>query len=282
MVERTYIVRGNMPREIFPDLFWLGGCSNSGAWPGRSIHEARHEATAAYIILGSDKTLMVDSGHFGHWYALQDQLDKVLQGRGLDYVLPTHQEIPHAGNLGRLLAAYPQAKAVGDVRDYHLFHPELDLDRLVMMHDGDRIDLGDREFVFLEAIWKDLTPTLWGYDTRLKALFTSDGFGLTHMHEDNICDLMPHEMPESVFDIHEHRYAAPFVGFRYQNQEKKIAKFKALQKQFPIDVIVSAHGGPLMGPGLNDFIAEMFRVFATGAYGPQKVSGTGWKYVSKF
>jgi len=282
MAERTYIVRGAMPRKVLPDLHWLGGCSNSGAWPGRSIHEARHETTAAYIILGSEKTLMVDTGHFGHWYVLQEQLENALQGRTLDYVFPTHQEIPHSGNLGRLLELYPQARAVGDVRDYHLFHPEIDLERLRMMQAGDRISLGDRDFVFLEAIWKDLTGTMWGYDTKIGALFTSDGFGMTHMHEDDICDLMPHEMPAAQFETYRHRYAAPFVGFRYQNQVANIAKFRTLQKRFPIKMIVSAHGGPLMEPGLDDFIEEMFRVFATGDYGPQKVAALGWEHVSKF
>ena len=282
MVERTYIVRGDLPRKIMPDLYWLGGCSNSGAWPGRSIHGARHEATVTYIILGSEKTLMVDTGHFGHWYALEEQLESVLQGRTLDYVFPTHQEIPHAGNLGRLLELYPEAKAVGDVRDYHLFHPEIDLDRLQIMGDGDRVSLGDRDFVFVEAIWKDLSGTMWGYDSKIETLFTSDGFGMVHMHEDDICDLMPHEMPEVVLDTHRQRYAAPFVGFRYQDQKEKIAKFKALQEKIPIKVIASAHGGPLIGPILDAFVEEMFQVFATGDYGPQKVSGTGWEYVSKF
>ena len=85
---------------------------------------------------------------------------------------------------------------------------------------------------------------MWGYDTKLKALFTSDGFGMTHLHADDICDLMPHEMPEAAFNNYKHRYAAPFVGFRYQNQKKKIAQFRALQAQYPIELIVSAHGGP--------------------------------------
>lgn len=282
MVERTYIVRGDIPRQITPDLYWLGGCSNSGAWPGREIHEARHEATASYLVLGSEKTLLVDTGHFGHWYVFKDQLRATLQGRSLDYVFPTHQEIPHAGNLGRLLEVYPDAVAVGDVRDYHLFHPEVDLDRMHIMHDGDGVSLGDRDFIFVEAIWKDLTGTMWGYDTRAETLFTSDGFGMVHMHQEDVCDLMPHEMPEDVFDTHRHRYAAPFVGFRYQDQNKKIAQFKALQKRFPIKVIASAHGGPLYGPILEPFIEDMFKVFATGDYGPQKVSGLGWKYVSSF
>ena len=282
MVERTYIVQGDFPRQVMPDFYWLGGCSNSGAWPGREIHEARHELTAAYLIIGSKHTLMIDTGHYGHWYVLRDQLQEVLAGRPIDFVFPTHQEIPHSGNLGRLLELYPDAVAVGDVRDYHLFHPDIELDRLVMMDDGDSVDLGDRRFVFVDAIWKDLTGTMWGYDDKNKMLFTSDGFGMTHMHQEDICDLMPHEMSDEKLSVHRTRYAAPFVGFRYQDQTRNIRRFRDLQKRFPIEAITSAHGGPLVGDIMNEIVEETLAVFATGEYGPQKIVQTGWRHAAKF
>jgi glyoxylase-like metal-dependent hydrolase (beta-lactamase superfamily II) len=106
-----------------PDLAWTG--------PASKRRPITHEPCLAYVILGATKTLMVDTGHFAHWYSLEGQLAAVLQGRTLDYVFPTHQEIPHSGSLSRLLHKYPQAVAVGD-----------------------------REFVVLDAIWKDLSGTM--------------------------------------------------------------------------------------------------------------------------
>ena len=111
---RAYIVRG-LPRRVLPDLAWLGGCSNSAGWPGPAAlrRPITHEPCVAYLILGAAKTVLLDTGHFAHWYALQGQLEDMLQGRSLDYVFVSHQEIPHTGNLGRLLRKYPAAKAVG-------------------------------------------------------------------------------------------------------------------------------------------------------------------------
>ena len=40
-----------------------------------------------------------------------------------------------------------------------------------------KLDLGDREIVFLDAIWKDLSGTMWAYDTKLKLFFGADFFG---------------------------------------------------------------------------------------------------------
>ena len=130
-VQRAYIVRG-LPRRVLPDLAWLGGCSNSAGWPGPAAlrRPITHEPCVAYLILGARKTVMLDTGHFAHWHSLAGQIEEMLQGRSLDYVFVSHQEIPHTGNLGRLLQKYPQAKAVGDVdaemqlRRMHVQHVE--------------------------------------------------------------------------------------------------------------------------------------------------------------
>src|ERR1700722_736755 len=102
MVNAAYITSDRLPRQIIPGLFWLGGCSNSAGWPGRENAPAIHEPISVYLVVGRDRTLLVDTGHFAHWYAIEPQLEQVLAGRSLDYILPTHPELPHTGNLGRL------------------------------------------------------------------------------------------------------------------------------------------------------------------------------------
>lgn len=269
-IQKAYIVSGGLPRIVTSDLAWVGGCSNSAGWPGRENQRPiTHEPCAAFVILGSKKTLMLDTGHFGLWYSLEGQLEQVLNGRPLDYVFPSHQEIPHSGNLGRLLKKYPNAQAVGDVRDYHLFHPEIPLNRLVQKQHGESIDLGDRDFVFLNAIWKDLSGTMWGYDNKLKLLFTADGFGHIHALTDNVCGTMPHEMSAAQFKAISDRPALPFTGMRQRDQHKRVAAFENLMKKYPLEIIVSGHCGPIMGAALQPIIEKLMNTIGMTNVGPK-------------
>jgi len=254
--DRAYIVHGGLPRMVLPDLAWVGGCSaGAGRYvppaPGAPVRVQRsigHEHCVAHVIMGSKKTLLLDSGHYAHWWSLDSQLDAVLQGRPLDYVFLSHQEIPHTGNMGRLLAKYPNCIAVGDVRDYHLFHPEVELERIQIMRHEESVDLGDRKIVFLDAIWKDLSGTMWAYDTALKLFFGADLFGFMHTEEDNVCGMMFHEMSEEKFQQLSDRHAMPFFGKDWRDQQIRVAAFRNLMKKYPIEIITSGHVGPIMGP----------------------------------
>jgi flavorubredoxin len=268
--QRAYIVRG-LPRLVLPDLAWLGGCSNSAGWPGPASRRRpiTHEPCVAYLILGAQKTVMLDTGHFAHWHSLEGQIEQMLQGRRLDYVFVSHQEIPHTGNLGRLLGKHPQAKAVGDVRDYHLFHPEVALERLVPMRHGEALDIGDRQIVFLDALWKDLDGTMWAYDTRLKMLFGADIFGYIHQDDENICGTMLHEMSPELAERASERAALPFFGLRQRSQTSRVAAFRRLLERYPVDIITSGHTAPIMAGMTAPIIEKMLAKLDSPTEGPR-------------
>jgi len=161
-------------REFAPGVHWLGGCQEA-----RTSSGPVHYHISCYLVVGSERTLLVDSGDPRHWPAIAEQLDEALGGRQLDYVLPTHPEIPHAGNLPALLDRFPQARVVGDVRDYHIHFPEL-ADRLDPLPPGGSISLGDRQFEVLPSRIYDLHNTVWGLDRGARVMFVSDGFGYVH------------------------------------------------------------------------------------------------------
>ena len=247
MADAAYITSGRLPREVVPGLYWLGGCSNSGAWPGRDPDNGVHEPCSAWLVVGSEKSILVDTGHVAHWYAVEPQLEQALAGRDLDYVFPTHQELPHAGNLQRLFDKYPAAVAVGDVRDYHLFFPDIDRARLVDRAPGDELDLGDTRFVFLEAIWRDLSGSMWGYDTARRALFPSDGLGHLHLHSSAVCGLLGDELPEEFTPVEARWFAngGAFHWMRWKDPTPTVAQYRALIERYPVEVVCSAHSAPL-------------------------------------
>src|ERR1700730_12467790 len=170
------------PREIAGGVWWEGGCIlratfSSAADPPSGLGSNTHSHVTPYLVIGSHRSVLFDTGAPINWTELSDRLDHVLNGRPLDWLVMSHYEIPHAGNLVRLLNKYPSLQVGGNVRDYHLFYPE-SADRF---HLESTIELGgNRRFLVIPAVIKDLVGTTWGYDTLSQVLFTVDAFCFTH------------------------------------------------------------------------------------------------------
>jgi hypothetical protein len=186
-------------REIAPGVFWLGGC-----FEATMLTRPIHYHVSAFLIIGSHKSVLYDTGDPHHWPSIAPVLTRLLAGRPLDYLFPSHPEIPHAGNLAALLERYPAATVVGDIRDYHVHYPEY-TERLVALRHHERLDLGDRVLEVIPAYIHDLPNTLWAYDTGSGALFVSDGFSYVHhlptpadeaSHLPGQCWLLSSELPE--------------------------------------------------------------------------------------
>lgn len=178
----------DLPREIAPGVTWIGACLEFQV--GDTVI---HGHTSCYLVKGSDSAVLIDTGNPSSWPEIEAVLDDVLDGRPVDLIFATHPELPHTGNLPRLIARYPDIKIIGDTRDYHLFYPAC-TPHLHATEPGERFDLGDGgELVVLEALIRDLPNTQWAYATDAKVLFTADGF--CYMHRPELDDEDPMHLP---------------------------------------------------------------------------------------
>ena len=239
---------GAAPRRIAPGVFWLGGCLSA-----YSADEEVHYHVSSYLVVGSRATILVDTGDPAHRELVLAQLDAALGGRSLDYVFPTHPEIPHAGNLPALLERYPSARAVGDVRDYWLHYPEFG-GRFEARRPGEAIDLGDREFRFLPAHIRDLENTLWGHDDGAGMLFVSDGFSFIHdvpapdgedepVHRPGQCRLTSGEMPEPpTVDQAAYGTGKALYWTKFVDVGSAFAAIEHMLDELPTGLIGPAHG----------------------------------------
>jgi flavorubredoxin len=177
-----------MPRELADGVFWLGDCLEQ---PTRG--KIYHTYNAAFLLCGTEASMLIETGHPKDFPLIDKQMKGLLAGRApLKYLFVTHQETPHSGGLGRVLARYPEAMLCGDMSDYHLAFPQF-ADRMISMTQGDSIDLGGRSFVAVEPVIRDLRTTWWGFDTKERVLFPGDGFAYSHYHEDGHCGLVAEE-----------------------------------------------------------------------------------------
>ncbi|MGI9425983.1 MAG: MBL fold metallo-hydrolase, partial [Hyphomicrobiaceae bacterium] len=179
----------DLPRELCPGVFWLGDCLEQ-----HSQGKVFHAYNAAFLVIGSTASLLVETGHPKDFVAIDRQMGTILTKdcAPLKYLFLTHQETPHAGGLGRLLERYPDLSVHGDIADYHFAFPQF-VDRLNAMETGDRLDLGDRQFIAVEPVIRDLRTSLWGFDTKGRVLFPGDGFAYSHYHWDGHCGMTAEE-----------------------------------------------------------------------------------------
>ena len=149
------------PREIAPGVVWLPACQEH-AYMGSLLHSCN----SVYLVSGTAWSLLVEAGHPRDLDAIEEELSILLRAAPeLRYVFTTHIQTGSASGAERWLRRWPQAELCGDVRDLHLVFPRLE-HRLRPLAVGDALDLGDTEFVAVEAVIRDHASSLWGYDPR--------------------------------------------------------------------------------------------------------------------
>jgi flavorubredoxin len=239
------------PREVAPGFFWFSSCLDLSV-RGKPLHNHN----SCFLVVGSDATVLVDTGMPYGWAEIRAQLTDVLAGRPLDYVFATHPEAPHVGNAGPLLRTWPTARLCGDLRNYHLFYPEF-RDRFHHMRPGDALNLGDRSLIAVPAIVHDLVNTLWAYDTGQRILFVSDGYPYTHAHSADQCAMTAEELPESPKVEDTGPVIEGALGWtRHVDAELTIRELEDFLVRYPSDIIAPAHGGVITHPPA---ITEVFK-----------------------
>ncbi|MGI8609054.1 MAG: MBL fold metallo-hydrolase [Candidatus Dormibacteria bacterium] len=243
-----------LPYELKPGIYWLGICTK-GVYNGKLAHGENHQ----YLVVGTDKTLLLDTGFPRMWPELESQLNGILGDRPLDYIFPSHQELPHSANLIPLAARYPEATIIGDVRDYHLYYPSI-ADRLTQVNAGAELDLGGGyRFEFLAPVMKDLATTLWGYEKSQRVLFVVDAFQVPHpdpdmggtdeiLHPPGQCNMFFEELPGIDVELAAQIFRLVFFESRHVDPAVTFGRFEHLLETHPADVIASTHGFPIRDP----------------------------------
>lgn len=235
--------KGFSTRQFTENAWLLTGCFHMDLY-GKQFHTH----ASAYLLRGSAGSILVDTGHSKDGPRIEAAIREVV-GDDLTWVLPTHEEYPHAGNLDALLTAFPKARAVGEVRNYHLYYPHHARDgRFLQLQPGETVDLGDRRVTILPGVVHDLPATAWAYDDGEGLMFVSDAFGFSHRSEDE-CALMTHELPftpaledtKMVLDL-------ALYWSRFADNAELIAGMRDLLARYPTRIVCPGHGNVVTNP----------------------------------
>lgn len=166
-------------RNITDDLFYIGVSDRR-----LSLFENVYPVSAgmAYnsYFLNDDKTVLFDTVDKKCSEQFFENLNYVLEGRKLDYMVVNHMEPDHCALIADVVSCHPDVKIVCSSKTSQMLAQFFDLDldgRLLVVKEGDTLETGHHTFTFVMAPMVHWPEVMVTYDTVDKILFSADAFG---------------------------------------------------------------------------------------------------------
>ncbi|WP_276246246.1 MBL fold metallo-hydrolase [Haladaptatus sp. YSMS36] len=168
----------------------------------------------AVYILDADRPAIVDAGIGTRYENILDALDELdIAREDVEYILPTHIHLDHAGGAGYLAEELPNAtvgvheigaphlvdptrlvegtkQAVGDAWEFYAEPKPVPEDRIRELTDSDVIDLGNHTIGVHHAPGHAPHQVIF-HDPRNDAVFTADAAGIYHQDADRVLITSP-------------------------------------------------------------------------------------------
>ena len=165
-------------KKIQDDLYWVGASDRRLALFENVYPIPEGVSYNAYVLL-DEKTVLLDTVDLSVSRQFFENLEFVLNGRTLDYIIVDHMEPDHAATLQETVRRYPEAKIVCNaktvamIRNYFTFDVDA---RAVVVKEMDTLCIGRHTFAFVMAPMVHWPEVMVSYDVTTKTLFSADAF----------------------------------------------------------------------------------------------------------
>ena len=132
----------------------------------------------SYVILDEKVTVMdtIDARKTEEWIA---NLEKILAGRKVDYLVVSHMEPDHAASIQILMEKYPEMTLVGNAKTFAMIPQFFEVDltgRTHVVAEGDLLNIGTHTLQFFMAPMVHWPEVMVTYEQSEKILFSADVF----------------------------------------------------------------------------------------------------------
>jgi flavorubredoxin len=238
-------------RKITDDLYYVGASDRKLALFENIYPIPRGTSYNSYLLL-DEKTVLLDTADAAVAEQFFENVEGVLAGRKLDYLIVNHMEPDHCALIQNLVLRHPEltvvttAKAAAMIRQFFNF----DLDsRLQTVAEGGTLCTGRHTFTFVLAPMVHWPEVMFTYDTTDKILFSADAFGTFGALNGNIYADEVNFDRDWLDDAR--RYFINIVG-KYGTQVQNVLKKAAA---IDIQMICPLHG-PIWRQDLGYFIGK--------------------------
>lgn len=225
-------------RKLSEDLLYIG-CSDRRLKLFESAYPIPNGISYNSYLLKDENTVLFDTVDKACAAQFFENLKAGLDGRTLDYVLIHHMEPDHCALLEDVISIYPDAKIVCTAKTVALIKQFFDFDidsRVKIVKEGDTLNTGKHEFVFLSAPMVHWPEVMVTYDKTGKSLYTADAFGSFGAINGNLTDTGVDFNSNYLYEAR--RYYTNIVG-KYGPQVQMLLKKIA---NFDIQTIYPLHG----------------------------------------
>jgi flavorubredoxin len=139
--------------------------------------------------------VLIDTGMGVESAAFQETLRSVIDPGDLKWIYLTHPHPDHTGSVHALLNEVPGLRVITTFAAFGLMSvgQPVAMDRVYLLNPGETLDVGDRQIVAMRPPTFDDATTTCFFDTKSKALFSSDSFGALLLEEAERAEEVRHD-----------------------------------------------------------------------------------------
>ncbi|HBV87710.1 MAG TPA: MBL fold hydrolase [Desulfosporosinus sp.] len=226
-----------MSFEINKSVKWVGKID----WELQKFHgdEYSTHRGSSYnsFLVRDEKTALIDTVWTPFAKEFVSKLKQEIDLNSIDYIIANHGEPDHSGALPELMREIPNtpiyctANAIKSLKGQ--YHQDWNF---IPVKTGDKLSLGSKEFIFVEARMLHWPDTMFTYMTGDNILFSNDGFGQHLASEHMFNDLVDQaELYQEAL-----KYYANILTPFSKMVENKINEI--LSFNLPVDMICPSHG----------------------------------------
>ncbi len=164
--------------QVTDNIFWIGGNDRRIALFESVFPVPNGVSYNAYLLL-DEATVLFDTVDNAVADVFFENLEYLLSGRALDYVVVHHMEPDHSATLFRVLEKYPEAKLVVNQKTAQMitnFCGERANEK-ILVKEGETLCVGSHTLRFVFAPMVHWPEVFFTYEEATGTLFSADAFG---------------------------------------------------------------------------------------------------------
>lgn len=165
-------------RKVTEDLYWVGG-NDRRLELFENIHPIQRGVSYNSYLLLDEKTVLFDTVDWSIGRQFLENVEYVLNGRKLDYLVINHMEPDHGAALEEILLRHPDVVVISTEKAYMImrqFNFPVN-DNAITVKEGDTQSFGKHTITFVEAPMVHWPEAMVSFDITNGVLFSADAFG---------------------------------------------------------------------------------------------------------
>lgn len=165
-------------RKVTDDLYWVGG-NDHRLTLFENIHPIPRGVSYNAYLLMDKSTVLFDTVDWSASRQLIENVEHLLAGRALDYLVINHMEPDHGASIEEIVLRYPKVKIISTEKAF-LFMRQFGFSiegRTIEVKEGDTRSFGKHTVTFVAAPMVHWPEAMVTFDITNGVLFSADAFG---------------------------------------------------------------------------------------------------------